>query len=209
MRRFHHDITGLDTRGQRYHALNPEVFWWTHMTFVGSMICTQEYSGIPLTAVEKQQLVAEGRSWWRRYGLSDRPAFADVRSFDSYGDGVLDTVLEDNDTTRWVISPDVDHDDMPAPPHVPHLAWRLVRKPFLAANPWLLTGLLPPRARQTLGLVWSAGDERRLRRFGAVVRRVWPLVPHRLALEPRARAGWACMGDRPDRTRRQPTAGPQ
>ena len=212
VRRFHTDITGTDTQGQRYHALNPQVFWWTHVTFVESMICTQEYFGTPLTATEKHQLVAEGLTWWRRYGLSDRPAFADATSFDTYWDHVLDTVLEDNDTTRWVTSPEISHDDMPPPPHVPQRLWRLLRRPVLAANLWLLTGLLPPRARQTLGLGWSDHDERRLRRIGAVVRRLWPLVPHRLAVEPRARAAWARVGERPGLARPprfRPPTGPR
>lgn len=106
VRRFHTEIKGLDTQGKHYHALNPEVFWWTHLTFVESMICPQEYFGTPLTAAEKDQLVAEGLTWWRRYGLSDRPGSADAASFDAYWDHVLDTVLEDNDTTRWVTSAD-------------------------------------------------------------------------------------------------------
>lgn len=197
LREFHTGIKGLDTQGRRYHALSPEVFWWTHVTFVESMICTQEYFGTPLTEAERDQLVAEGLTWWRRYGLSDRPAFADGASFDAYWEHELATVLQENETTRWVTSPDVDHDDMPPPPHVPRVLWRLLRRPVLAANLWLLTGLLPARARQTLGLRWSARDERRLRRLGAVVRRVWPLVPHRIAVEPRARAAWARVGQRP------------
>jgi uncharacterized protein (DUF2236 family) len=204
VRRFHTDIKGLDTRGQRYHALHPEVFWWTHVTFIESMICAQQYFGIPLTAAEKDQLVAEGLTWWRRYGLTDRPAFADAMSFERYWDHALDLVLEENETTRWVTSPDVSHDDMPPPPHVPRPVWRLIRQPFLGANLWLLNGLLPPRARQTLGLSWSEGDERRLRRIGALVRLVWPMVPYRLAFEPRARAGWARMGKRP-LARKRPT----
>lgn len=199
VRDFHAPIKGLDTQGRRYHALNPEVFWWTHVTFVESMICTQEYFGTPLTPAEQDRLVAEGLTWWRRYGLSERPGFADAASFDAYWNGVLEDVLEANDTTRWVTSPDVSHDDMPPPPHVPRALWALVRRPVLVANLWLLTGLLPPRARQTLGLRWSARDERRLRRFGALVRRLWPLVPHRIAVEPRARTAWDRTGTRPRR----------
>ncbi len=54
--------------------------------------------------------------------------------------------------------------------------------------PYVDAGLLPPAVREHLGLSWSARDERRLRRFGAVVRTLVPLLPERLRYLPVARA---------------------
>src|SRR4029077_19790946 len=33
VRDFHRDIKGVDDAGRRYHALDPETFWWAHATF--------------------------------------------------------------------------------------------------------------------------------------------------------------------------------
>lgn len=33
IKQFHHTIKGVVTSGRRYHALNPETFYWAHATF--------------------------------------------------------------------------------------------------------------------------------------------------------------------------------
>lgn len=50
---------------------------------------------------------------------------------------------------------------------------------------------MPPDARQAIGLDWTPAQERRLRRFGAVVRRIVPVLPERLRYLPRARSARA------------------
>ena len=38
VRDYHVDIKGVDAQGRRYHALNPDVFYWAHSTFfVGTL----------------------------------------------------------------------------------------------------------------------------------------------------------------------------
>lgn len=48
-------------------------------------------------------------------------------------------------------------------------------------------GFLPPDARDALGLEWTDAQERKLRRFGRVVRAVVPVLPERLRYLPLAR----------------------
>ncbi len=188
VRDFHKPIKGEDDgHGRRYSALTPDVFWWTHVTFVETIIAFNEYFGTPLTLAEKEQLVAEGVTWWQRYGLSMRPALGTWAEFDAYFQHMLDHELEHNATTRWAMSA-TEH-PMPAPPHVPRRLWKFLERPTLTFNMWLGNGLLPPRAREILGITWSPRDERRLRRLGAVVRRIWPLLPERVRYQPRAYAG--------------------
>src|SRR6202000_2377878 len=38
----HTQIRGHDSRGRRYHALDPETYYWAHATFFESQIATQE-----------------------------------------------------------------------------------------------------------------------------------------------------------------------
>ena len=59
--------------GRRYHALNPETFYWAHATFFMLIIKTAEYFCGGLTEAEKRQLFDEHVQWYRMYGMSMRP----------------------------------------------------------------------------------------------------------------------------------------
>lgn len=59
--------------------------------------------------------------------------------------------------------------------------------PLARFRGFLTVGLMPPDAREAIGLEWTEAQERRLRRFCAVVRMVVPVLPERLRYLPRAR----------------------
>ena len=58
---------------------------------------------------------------------------------------------------------------------------------FARIRRFLTIGLMPPDAPQAIGLEWTDAQERRLRRFGRVVRAVVPVLPERLRFMPVAR----------------------
>ena len=70
---FHTTIKGVDAEGRRYHALNPDTFYWAHATFFMLIIKTAEYFCGGLTEAEKRQLFDEHVQWYRMYGMSMRP----------------------------------------------------------------------------------------------------------------------------------------
>jgi hypothetical protein len=39
VRDYHVTIKGVDSQGRRYHALNPDVFYWAHATFFVGTCC--------------------------------------------------------------------------------------------------------------------------------------------------------------------------
>ncbi len=47
------------------------------MTFVEMVIAINDLFGTPLTAAEEGSLIREAVTWWRRYGLSERPVIDD------------------------------------------------------------------------------------------------------------------------------------
>ena len=49
IRGYHETIKGVDGAGRRYHAVNPETFYWAHATFFMLIIKTAEYlcGGLP------------------------------------------------------------------------------------------------------------------------------------------------------------------
>lgn len=65
--------------------------------------------------------------------------------------------------------------------------WPLLRRPLARLHVFVTIGLLPPVARDHLGLAWTPRDERRLRRVGGVVRALVSVLPERLRYLPTAR----------------------
>ena len=61
---FHATIKGVDAEGRRYHALNPETFYWAHATFFMLIIKVAEYFCGGLTEAEKRQLFDEHVQWY-------------------------------------------------------------------------------------------------------------------------------------------------
>jgi uncharacterized protein (DUF2236 family) len=68
IRDLHRDIKGTDSTGRRYHALDPETFWWAHATFTWHMFRTVELF-FPVGALDvqrRERLYAETVSWYER-----------------------------------------------------------------------------------------------------------------------------------------------
>ncbi|RDI49916.1 oxygenase MpaB family protein [Nocardia mexicana] len=187
VRDYHRGIKGRHADGRRYHALDPDVFWWTHVTFFEFIIAVNEHFGTPLTREQKDQVVAEAVTWWQRYGLSMRPAFSTYAEFETYWQHMLSEVLESNPTTDFAMT--IEGRPIPPLPGVPAPIWALIQRPVMRFNVWLATALFPGRAREILGLTWTDSDERRFRLFADVIRRTWPLLPDRLRYTRRAYAG--------------------
>ena len=69
IRDFHPDIKGTDHNGERYHALDPEVFWWAHATFTWEFFRARElFFPVPLNRAQRKQLYAESVTWYPATG---------------------------------------------------------------------------------------------------------------------------------------------
>lgn len=189
VRDYHRGISGVDAKGRRYNALDPDVFFWAHATFVMGTARVQEYLGYPLSDAELEQLWAEGIRWYAMYGMPMRDIPPDWASFQAYWDRMCTEVLEDNKATRDVL----DLSELAKPPLAPWLpdpAWRLLRIPIAKGFIWLTVGMYDQPVRALLGYRWTARDERMLRLVRLVVRNVWRLVPFERRYHPRARSAW-------------------
>ncbi|HEX5853212.1 MAG TPA: oxygenase MpaB family protein [Solirubrobacteraceae bacterium] len=184
---FHDGLSAIDSQARHWHTLDPEVFYWTHATFVELIVAINEFFGTPQTATEKDQLIAESVLWWQPYGLSERPVLRDWASFHAYWIRNLNEVLERTPTAEFTLrSPRA---KVPAPPHVPRLLWLIIRYPVMVAYLRLSIALMPPEVRRVLGVRSSTAEQHLLRTFGWVVRHGWPPLPERWRYHPRARAG--------------------
>lgn len=173
VRNFHKNISGKLHTGERYHALNPDVYYWTHATFFESMITGEEYFGTPMTEEEKEQLYRESITWYDRYSVNMRPVHKDYASFKVYWEEMLNN-LKPTPVTDFALS----IKRTPCPfPQIPKALWWLIDPIMNKMSLWLARGTMPPAPRAALGWEWSEADERRLRLFSKVVMTPMKLVP--------------------------------
>ncbi|ARF58586.1 oxygenase MpaB family protein [Streptomyces gilvosporeus] len=191
LRRLHRTIQGTDAHGRAYHALSPAFYSWVHATGYPVFRYGQRYLGRTFTEAQERQLYAEWLQVGRILGIHDRDMPQTIEEFWPYYRTVLDEELEHNGVVRELLFPER---PLPAPDRGPRPLLLLLRPtwPWLAPcfarlRRFLTVGLMPPEARQALGLEWTDAQERTLRRFGRVVRVVVPLLPERLRYMPIAR----------------------
>jgi uncharacterized protein (DUF2236 family) len=96
IRGYHETIKGVDAAGRRYHALNPETFYWAHATFFMLILKTAEYFCGGLAEAEKRQLFDEHVQWYRMYGMSMRPVPRTWEDFCEYWERTCRNELEIN-----------------------------------------------------------------------------------------------------------------
>jgi uncharacterized protein (DUF2236 family) len=193
IRDLHTTIKGVDDKGRRYHALDPDVFFWAHATICEVVVKMVDLFDHPVSKAEKDQFYAESVQVWRNYGMSDRPVPANRAALEEYFADVYAGGLEKTPAVTEFIRLSREPGSM-AQPWLPEPVWRRLA-PFVMKPMWFLgVGMLEPEIREVLGLPWTSSDERKLRRLASIVRHVWPLVPRALRYMPRARAGFRRAG---------------
>ncbi|MBV8966390.1 MAG: DUF2236 domain-containing protein, partial [Mycobacteriaceae bacterium] len=138
VRDYHVGIKGTDAQGRRYHALNPDVFYWAHSTFfVGTIHVAERFCG-GLTEDQKRQLFDEHVQWYRMYGMSMRPVPKSWEDFQEYWQRVCRDELEINQATL-----DIFQIRIPKPKFVllPTPVWDQLFKPLVAGQRWIAAGL--------------------------------------------------------------------
>jgi uncharacterized protein (DUF2236 family) len=185
LRELHKAIKGVDVQGRRYHALNPEGYWWVHATVFQAIVVVEQWFGTPLPECDQRRLYGEWRRLGLVLGLREHQMQETLEEYRAYFDHMVETRLEDNETVRDLLK-SLSMEDMPPPDwwFLPRGAWTPIRP---LGTPFLYTttlGLLPPVLRDRLGLDWTDADERRLRRIAALVRWSVSRLPDRLRLYP-------------------------
>lgn len=199
VRDFHHGIKGdMPHRSRagkagRYHALDPDTYFWAHATFVEQVLYFADRFVKRLSRAEKEQIYLESKTWYRRYGVSDRPMPTDYAAFERYWERMLDEIVIAHPTAKYGVG--YVTKGFPRPKAVPALLWRVVAPVFNPVAAFLTTGGLPPRARTHLDLPWSDRQERRYQLFATLCRSrpvnwLWDHLPMRLRYNKFARAGY-------------------
>lgn len=189
VRGYHIPIKGVDEKGRPYSALNPDVFYWAHATFFMGTVLTAEHFGQGLTEADKRQLFDEHITWYRLYGMSMRPVPRTWEEFQAYWARMCSEVLENTWAAREVLN----LSNVPKPvaaQWIPDRLWSALLAAVAPLVVWVTVGLYDEPVRALMGYSWSGRDAKLHRLFGRAVNLVFALVPRRLRLHPRARAGW-------------------
>lgn len=199
VRDFHKAIKGTISDGSRYHALNPELFYWAHASFVDQVIYNTDTFIRRLSRAEKERIFDEGKVWYRLYGVSDRGQPQTYDEFLTYWEEMLErfvphkTVLYGTGYLRKGI---------PGPRWLPKRVWAVLSAPLNAYTRLVLVGTLPPQMREVCQLRWDAKREKRFQRFAAVMRALNPVInrlPLRVIYTPWAAQAFAREGVDPRR----------
>lgn len=191
LRRLHRTIQGTDARGRHYHALSPANYAWVHATGFPVYQHAARYLIRPLTPGQERALYREWLQVGRVLGIHDRDMPQTIEEFWPYYRRMLAEEIE-----RTVVVGELVDTDAPVPPPdrgplplrlLLKVLWPVLLPPLARFRGFLTVGLMPPEAREAMGLAWTAAQERRLRRFCAVLRVVVPVLPERLRYLPRAR----------------------
>lgn len=200
VRDFHTEIKGEMPDSARYHALNPETYFWAHATFVEQVLYFADTFVKRLTQAEKEQIYRESKTWYRRYGVSDRILPADYAEFEKYWDHMISDVVVPHKTARYGVG--YVTKGFPRPAAAPAWLWKVVAPVFNPVAAFLTTGGMPPRTRELLDLPWTEAQERRYQRFAALWRStpvnfIWDRLPMAVRFNRYARTGYAREGVRP------------
>ncbi|WP_084350875.1 oxygenase MpaB family protein [Millisia brevis] len=194
VRDYHRTIKGTMDDGSRYHALNPELFYWAHATFVDQVLYVTDTFIRRLSDAEKEQIFRESMIWYSLYGVSARSQPQTYAQFQRYWDDMLDRFVP-HKTVRYGTG--YLRKGLPRPRRIPAPVWRIVSIPLDAAVRLVVIGTLPPQLREVCDLPWNERQERRFQRFAAAVRALNPVVnrlPMRWLYVECARAGWEREG---------------
>lgn len=189
LRRLHKDIQGVDTRGRKYHSLDPLVYGWVHTVFLDSMVTMHKLYGTPLTRAQEEQLFIEWRQAGRMFGLKDRDMPASLDAYWAYYEHMIETELEYTPVVEFMLR----NTTPPRPPalaKMPEWLWTQAWKPLGTLSRTLTLASLPPSYRTKIAAhqPWTERDERAQRRWRAFVRNTVPLLPERLRFTSRARS---------------------
>ncbi|MEY2397865.1 MAG: hypothetical protein QOJ00_1039 [Actinomycetota bacterium] len=176
IRDLHKGIKGVDDRGARYHALDPDTFWWAHATFTWEMFRSVElFHRRGLDERERHALYDETVEWYDRYGVSSRPVPPTLHAFERRFAEICSDGLELTPSAAYAI--EIAASGRLALPLIPQAVTRAMRPALRQPGRAVTFGCLPSDLRSRLGVPWSSADRRTFRLLAATLRAGGEVVP--------------------------------
>ncbi|WP_106398535.1 oxygenase MpaB family protein [Actinocorallia populi] len=180
VRDLHAGMKGVE-RGRRYHALEPETFWWAHATFTWEIFRSVElFHPQALSADEEERLYAETVQWYERYGMSMKPVPQDYAAFRTKFHRICAEELDHNPAADRALDIALHGRGVSVLPDAPALIGRaasLMAEPSARSS---ALGCLPEIVRERFGIPWSATDRLVFAVRCQAICRGWEAVPDRV-----------------------------
>ena len=186
LRTMHRSIRGTDSQGRSYSALRPAPWAWVHGTLAWATIRLNEVFRTPFTPEETEQYWREWLEVGQLLGVRPGDLPATYAGFLALIEEAAQSALEDNQSVRDVVA---SISVIPPPVWLRWIGpvWRLmVGRPAGALSRLVTIGALPPVLAERLDLRLTEREQRRLRRFVALVAGLRRLLPPPLRPGPAA-----------------------
>ena len=186
LRSMHKPIRGIDARGRRYSALRTAPWAWVHGTLAWSVIRLNEVFRTPFAPEQAEQYWREWLDVGRLLGVRDGDLPDSYAGFLALLDAAASDGLEDNQSVQDVVA------SVSVIPPPAWLRWTgpgwplLIGRPVGSLSRLVTIGALPPLLADRLGLRLTEREQRRLRRFVAIVATVRRVLPPPLRPGPAA-----------------------
>ena len=180
IRDLHPHIKGTDDQGRRYHALDPDVFWWAHATFTWEFLRAAElFFPFPLRRREQEQLYLESITWYQRYGVSDRPVPSDLTAFERRFDEICRTELELTPAAARALRPPKSSPKVPTNlPSALAFAEPVVAKAKGETLRLTTFGSMPDVVRRRFEIPWTVLDRAHFTGLALAIRGLGVVLPH-------------------------------
>jgi uncharacterized protein (DUF2236 family) len=184
LRRLHAPLKST-VDGVTHKALESGPWAWIILTApYAYAIGAKYFSRRPLSRVEEEEFYAEIVQVARNLHVAEKEIPPTYDAYLKYFEDMLDNTLVAHQTAYEFLAGTRRVPPPLALPAVLRPLWRLATDVPGRLQYFVTVGTLPPKAREILGLTWTARDEKALRRLGFVVGLLVPLLPERLRYLP-------------------------
>jgi uncharacterized protein (DUF2236 family) len=189
VQRLHQGVNGTDKNGQKFNALNPDTFYWTHETFrIGDERAAEHYSLEPFTDEDRAMQHLESNTWYSYYGMPMNMVPADYAANLSYRKHMIDDVLEMNPSAERAIDASLNHNP-PRPEGVPKAVWTLAKIALVPVSEvvGLVTiGEMDPAIRKKFGIPFGRDDQKHLDELRTIAKAFIDPLPDPIRYTPMA-----------------------
>jgi uncharacterized protein (DUF2236 family) len=185
LRVMHKTLNSTGEDGTRYSALASGPWAWVPLTGPFAYATAAQYfSRRPYSADELEALYQEVVQLMRNLHVAEKEIPATYSEYLDKFDEILDNTLVPHQTAYEFLETTR---KLPPPVQLPgplRPLWRVLAFGPGRLQHFVIVGTTPEKAREKLGLEWSATDERALQLIGWAISRTVPLLPERIRYFP-------------------------